>query len=235
MENYNLYLKKFKIAISILAVTLVVLIALVAQIVPKVQKIIEIQDSYKTQTSALADAERKLEAVKADAEKKEAENEDIMKMFFKPISDGLDTEAAISDEFGEILQVMRDNKIKARSVKYDYDPQDDNFVKNVGSKYHVCRVTAEMIANYGNFAGFLRELYKHEHFLDISSVEITPYQKNKRILLVSFQFKLYAQKDAATAAAEAAEQATQAQADNANATIPPAPQPADGGKSPEAD
>lgn len=235
MENYNLYLKKFKIAISILAVTLVVLIALVAQIVPKVQKIIEIQDNYKTQTSALADAERKLEAVKADAEKKEAENEDIMKMFFKPISDGLDTEAAISDEFGEILQVMRDNKIKARSVKYDYDPQDDNFVKNVGSKYHVCRVTAEMIANYGNFAGFLRELYKHEHFLDISSVEITPYQKNKRILLVSFQFKLYAQKDAATAAAEAAEQATQAQADNSNATTPPAPQPADGGKSPEAD
>lgn len=235
MENYNLYLKKFKIAISILAVTLVVLIALVAQTVPKVQKIIEIQDSYKTQTSALADAERKLEAVKADAEKKEAENEDIMKMFFKPISDGLDTEAAISDEFGEILQVIRDNKIKARSVKYDYDPQDDNFVKNVGSKYHVCRVTAEMIANYGNFAGFLRELYKHEHFLDISSVEITPYQKNKRILLVSFQFKLYAQKDAATAAAEAAEQATQAQADNANATTPPAPQPADGGKSPEAD
>lgn len=237
MEKYNVYLKKFKVAISILAAALVVFIILIAQIVPKVQKIFEIQNNYKTQSSALADAERKLEEVKADAEKKEAENEDILKMFFKPISDGLDTEAAISDEFGEILQVMRDNKIKARSVKYDYDPQDDNFVKNVGNKYHVCRVTAEMIASYGNFAGFLRELYKHEHFLDISSIEILPYQKNKRILLVSFQFKLYAQKDAATAEAEAAAAAQQAQAaaDDAKAATPPSPKPADGGKSPEAD
>ena len=237
MEKYNVYLKKFKVAILILAAALVVFIILITQTIPNIQKIFEIQNNYKTQSSALTDAERKLAEVKADAEKKEAENEDILKMFFKPISDGLDTEAAISDEFGEILQVMRDNKIKARSVKYDYDPQDDNFVKNVGNKYHVCRITAEMIASYGNFAGFLRELYKHEHFLDISSIEIAPYQKNKKILLISFQFKLYAQKDAATAEAEAAAAAAaaqQAQAD-ANKATPPSPKPADGGKSPEAD
>ena len=116
----------------------------------------------------------------------------------------MDTEAAIADEFAEILQLIRDNKIKTRSVKYDYDPQDDNFVKNAANRYHVCRVSAEMIASYANFANFLRELYKHEHFLEISKIEIAPYEKNKRILLVSLQIKLYAQKDAATAAAEAA-------------------------------
>ena len=154
-------MKKFQIAIAILAVTLLACIGMLAKTIPEVSKILEIQDNYKTQTSSLADAERKLEELKKDAERKEAEDENVLKMFFKPISDGLDTEAAISDEFGEILQVMRDNKIKARSVKYDYDPQDDNFVKNAGNKYHVCRVTAEMIANYANFAGFLRELYKH--------------------------------------------------------------------------
>ena len=230
MEKYNVYLKKFQIAIAILAVTLLACIGMLAKT----------QENYKTQTSSLADAERKLEELKKDAERKEAEDENVLKMFFKPISDGLDTEAAISDEFGEILQVMRDNKIKARSVKYDYDPQDDNFVKNAGNKYHVCRVTAEMIANYANFAGFLRELYKHEHFLDITSIEILPYQKNKRILLINLQFKLYAQKDAATAAEEAkaaeeAAKAEQAQASADKASTPPAPQPADGGTSPEAE
>ena len=240
MEKYNEYLKKFQIAIAILAVTLLACIGMLAKTIPEVSKILEIQENYKTQTSSLADAERKLEELKKDAERKEAEDENVLKMFFKPISDGLDTEAAISDEFGEILQVMRDNKIKARSVKYDYAPQDDNFVKNAGNKYHVCRVTAEMIANYANFAGFLRELYKHEHFLDITSIEILPYQKNKRILLVNLQFKLYAQKDAATAAEEAkaaeeAAKAEQAQASADKASTPPAPQPADGGTSPEAE
>ena len=97
-----------------------------------------------------------------------------------------------------------------------------------------------MIANYANFAGFLRELYKHEHFLDITNIEILPYQKNKRILLINLQFKLYAQKDAATAAEEAkaaeeAAKAEQAQASADKASTPPAPQPADGGTSPEAE
>lgn len=234
MEKYTVYLKKFQIAVAILAVALLVFIGALAKTIPLVGNIVEIQDNYKTQNASLADAERKLQELKDDAAKKE----NVLKMFFKPISDGLDTEAAISDEFGEILQVMRDNKIKARSVKYDYDPQDDNFVKNAGAKYHVCRVTAEMIASYGNFAGFLRELYKHEHFLDISSIEILPYQKNKRILLVNLQFKLYAQKDAATAAAEAAAAAEEAKANQQQAdsqSTPPSPQPADGGTSPEAE
>lgn len=236
MEKYTVYLKKFQIAVAILAVALLVFIGALAKTIPLVGNIVEIQDNYKTQNASLADAERKLQELKDDAAKKEAEDESVLKMFFKPISDGLDTEAAISDEFGEILQVMRDNKIKARSVKYDYE--DDNFVKNAGAKYHVCRVTAEMIASYGNFAGFLRELYKHEHFLDISSIEILPYQKNKRILLVNLQFKLYAQKDAATAAAEAAAAAEEAKANQQQAdsqSTPPSPQPADGGTSPEAE
>lgn len=239
MENYKVYLKTFQTAVAILAITLVVFILMIAKTVPVINNILQIQEDYKTQSAALVDAERKLTELKADAQKKEAEDENILKMFFKPISDGLDTEAAISDEFGEILQIMRDNKIKARSVKYDYDPQDDNFVKNVGNKYHVCRVTAEMIANYADFAGFLRELYKHEHFLDITNIEIAPYQKNKRILLINLQFKLYAQKDAATAAAEAEEAAAAAKAQEAESakssksSTPPSPKPVDGGTSPE--
>jgi Tfp pilus assembly protein PilO len=90
---------------------------------------------------------------------------------------------------------MRENKIKARSFKYDYDPEDDNFVSHVGDKYHVCRISAELIGTYTQFESFLREIFKHEHFLDISSIEIVPYQKNKRILLINMQIKLYAQRD----------------------------------------
>ena len=147
----------------------------------------------------------------------------------------LDTEAVMSDEFGEILQLLRDNKIKTRSVKYDYDPQDDNFVKNVGDRYSACRLNIEMVANYSNLENFLRELYKHEHFLDISKIEIVPYDKNKRILLINLQIKLYAQKDPAQA--KPAEQPAPAPAENADPnapqTAPEAPASTEGGVSPE--
>ena len=129
MDKYSVYIKKFQVAVGIFILSLIVFIFLVSKIVPEVQKISQIQSDYKTQSSLLADSERKLQDLQAEAKKKEAENESIEKIFFKPISEGLDTEAAISDEFGEILQLIRANKIKTRSVKYDYDPQDDKYVE----------------------------------------------------------------------------------------------------------
>lgn len=238
MDKYTIYLKKFQIAVGIFVLSLVVFIFLVMKVVPEAQRISQIQTDYKAQSSALADSERKLQDLKDAAKRKEAENENIQKIFFKPISEGLDTEAAISDEFGEILQIVRENKIKMRSVKYDYDPQDDNFVKNAGNRYQVCRVTAEMIASYSNFANFLRELYKHEHFLEISKIEIAPYEKNKRILLISLQIKLYAQRDPSTVVETPAPAANSGdgQADASGNATPPSPTPAsaEGGVSPEA-
>ena len=237
MDKYTIYMKKFQIALGIFALSLIVFIFLVSKVIPEVQKISQIQNDYKTQSSALADSERKLQDLKDAARRKEAENENIQKIFFKPISEGLDTEAAISDEFGEILQIVRENKIKMRSVKYDYDPQDDNFVKNAGNRYQVCRVTAEMIAS-SNFANFSRELYKHEHFLEISKIEIAPYEKNKRILLISLQIKLYAQRDPSTVVETPAPAANSGdgQADASGNATPPSPTPAsaEGGVSPEA-
>ena len=235
MEKYSVYLKKYQIAIMIIGLALALVIFVIVKTVPEVQKIMQLQTDYKTQSASLADSERKLQDLKDAEARKDAESQNLSKMFFKPINEGLDTEAAIADEFAEILQLIRDNKIKTRSVKYDYDPQDDNFVKNAANRYHVCRVSAEMIASYANFANFLRELYKHEHFLEISKIEIAPYEKNKRILLVSLQIKLYAQKDAATAAAEAAAAPPPAD-DQSDASAVPSPTPAsaDGGVSPEA-
>ncbi len=194
-EEYKVYLNKFKVAVLILVASVLVVIFLIYKTIPEVQNIFNIQEEYKTQTTTLADAERKLKSLQESVEAKKQEDAVVLKAFFKPISGGTDTESVISDEFGEILQLMRENKIKARSLKYDYDPQDDNFVKNVGYKYHVCKVTAEMISNYANFENFLKDLYKHEHFLDILKIEILPYEKNKRILLINMQIKLYAQRD----------------------------------------
>lgn len=227
-NNYSTYLKKFKVAVAILGLALLVAIVMIAKTVPEIQKIVQIQEDTKNKSSDLADAERKLAELKAAAERKDEQDFSVLQMFFKPVSEGLDTEAAISDEFGEILQILRDNKVKTRSVNYDYDPQDDNFVKNAANKYHVCRITAEMIASYADFANFVRELYKHEHFLDISKIEIVPYQKNKRILLISFQIKLYAQRDPSSVVETPA--SNNANGDNKAAS----PQPSEGAKSPEA-
>lgn len=125
---------------------------------------------------------------------KEKESEKAQKPFYKPVMSGLDTEAVIAGEFTEILQLVRANQIKVRSIKYEYEPSDDTFVAQAGSQYNVARLNMEMIGNYSNYDNFLKEMFKHEHFLDIQSAEIVPYKKNKRVLLINFKVKLYAKK-----------------------------------------
>ena len=195
MDKFNIYLKKFKIAIGILAAVLIISIIIIAKLVPVFQNISNIQKEHSATSKSLVDAERRLAELKKSQQEEMKEERSYSKAFFRPISGGFDTESAVSEEFGEILQIMRENKIKARTFKYDYDPQDDNFVKNMGNKFHVCRISADLIASYSQFENFLKDLFKHEHFLEISKIEIVPYQKNKRILLVNLQIKLYAQKD----------------------------------------
>lgn len=156
-----------------------------------------VQAEIQTKEDTMKQKQNLLEQYQAKAEQEKAQeqsNKSAGKPFYKPVMSGMDTEAVIAGEFAEVLQLIRANKIKVRSIKYDYDPQDDAFVQNAGSNYNVARLNMEMIANYVNYDNFLKEMYKHEHFLDIQSAEIVPYKKNKKILLINFKVKLYAKK-----------------------------------------
>ncbi|MBD5401795.1 hypothetical protein HDR58_03195 [bacterium] len=190
-------LKPFLIPILLLIVTLVGAGLLAPQIVTNVQSYMDAKSEYENKTGLIQEKQNKLEAYKrkeAEEKAKEEANKKSGKPFYKPIESGMDTEAVIAGEFAEILQLVRANQIKVRAIKYDYDPADDNFVQGAKEKYNVARLNMEMIGNYSNYDNFLKEMYKHEHFLDLQSVEIVPYKKNKKVLLINFKVKLYAQK-----------------------------------------
>ncbi len=190
-------LKPFLVPIVLLLATLGGVGYLGPQVVTNVQSYMATKQEIETKKATLQEKQTKLDGYKkkeAEEKAKEQESKNSDKPFYKPIESGMDTEAVIAGEFNEILQLIRANQIKVRSIKYDYDPSDDNFVSGAGSKYNVARLNMEMIANYSNYDNFLKEMYKHEHFLDLQSVEIVPYKKNKRVLLINFKVKLYAQK-----------------------------------------
>lgn len=198
MQGIEVYLKKLKSVLGILIAGIALFIYMLTLVVPIAADIFKLSGEYKKSEETLKDKKRTLEdmeAKTAEADvKSEQDKKTLAKVFYKPIEKGLDTEAVIADEFSEILTLLRENLIKTRSIKYEYDPQSDSFVRNVPSEYHVAKLDTEMIGTYKNFESFLKELYKHEHFLDISNIEIVPYQKDKKILLIKFQLKLYAQR-----------------------------------------
>lgn len=170
---------------------------IVTQVVPGVQEYITVSSNYKQTKETYDQTTQTIETLKesnAAAIDAASNTEGVDKDFFRPLEAGVDSESILASEFSEILQLMKSNTIKTRSVKYTYDPDDDNFIKGAGGKFSVCQLDMQMIASYANFKNFMKDLYKHEHYLDIANVEIVPYQKNKSILLINLKLKLYAEK-----------------------------------------
>lgn len=193
-EETKEILMKLKNAVAILALGIVVAVGLIAtKIVPVVQSILDMNEQYAAQTLVLAEKQKELQDLQLTV-KKQDDLSDIEKQLFVPAEAGLDTEGVIAGEFTEILELIRSNTIKMRSINYSYDPSDDTFVKGAPQKFNVAQLDMEMIANYKTFENFLKDLYKHEHFLDIAKVEVNPYEKNKSVLLINFSIKLYAKK-----------------------------------------
>lgn len=190
-------LKQFIVPIAIIVLIVAGFAYFVPQVVTNVQGYTALSQEIQTKTNTIQEKQAKLDNYRKqeqEMKKKEEETAKGEKPFYKPVMQGLDTEAVIAGEFAEILQLIRANQIKVRSIKYEYDPKDDAFVQGDSSKYNVARLNMEMVGNYSNYDNFLKEMYKHEHFMDLQSVEIVPYKKNKRVLLINFKVKLYAKK-----------------------------------------
>lgn len=194
MEKINAFVNNFKSVVIIIVASLLVFGFALSRVIPVVQNITKYDADYKSAETSLSDKKRTLENLQAKTKETKTEKVVALKNFYKPIEQGLDSESVIAGAFTHILEIMNDYSIKARSIQYEYQPQDDNFVKNAADQYNVATLNAEMIATYKNFESFLKELYKHEHFLNIASVEVVPYSKDKKILVIKLKVRLYAKK-----------------------------------------
>ncbi len=213
MEQYTIILKKYKQAAIVLLFTVIILVGLWPMVNTSFSEFKSLKSDYETQSQAETELRETVARLKQEFQDKSKQESSLPKALFRPITAGLDTEASISDEFAEILQLLRENKIKTHKVSYTYDPEDDNFVQNAKDKYHVARISTELVASYSQFENFLKDLYKHEHFLNIENIKIKPYQKNKKILVINLDIKLYAQRNGESMPNDSAEAASNNQSE----------------------
>ncbi len=198
IEVIKKYLDMFKIALAIVVGALLVSIFLLIKIVPESIAYFGNHSKYAETENKLTVKRAELETAKKNKAKQEArEAEGIeVKAFYRDVkSTGNSTSDILAGEIQEINDLIKFYGIKVYKVNYNYDPSDDIFFKEKKDKYSVCRMNMELFATYMKFQSFLKDLYKHEHFLDIQTIEVNPYKKDKSILHVKMDLNLYAEKD----------------------------------------
>lgn len=198
-ELIKKYLEMFKISLIIVAIALVTAIFLLVKIIPSTITYFENKSKLTQSEQKLETKKSELETAKKNKARQEAmEREGIeVKAIFRDINKtGNSTADIIAGEIKEINDLIKYYGIKTYRVNYNYDSPDDLFYKNKKESFGVCEMNMELFATYMKFQSFLKDLYKHEHFLNMQAIEIVPYKKDKSILNIKMKISLYAEKDA---------------------------------------
>lgn len=187
-EKYKKYYGIMLFA-GVILVTLLISVYLVFR-----PKSTEIQDL----NSNLESSNLKLEKLKKDVDiinsKKAMLKNNLnkaQKKVYAPEEADLGNDTLFFTVYKDLLEMLNLNSIRVKNIEYTYNPENDSFVKNGFGNYFVCQVDMDLISNYENLGKFLESIYSYPYYIKMVNVEVTPYEKDKTILMSKISLRLY--------------------------------------------
>lgn len=187
-------LQKYKESLMYLAGIIVVAVFLFQKIQPEFTRTIDLYKQVGQQKDVAAGISKQLSVAKEKVERKKKMRllDDMTKKVYLPAEGvSLDADSAFSVLLDDIIEISRKNHIKTHSIQSTLNPSEDVFVKGDKEHFSAYQLDMKIVSDYSDFEGFIRDLYAYNYLININNIEIYPYQKNKRILLINLTLTLY--------------------------------------------
>lgn len=187
-------LQKYKESLMYLAGIIVVAVFLFQKIQPEFTRTIDLYKQVGQQKDVAAGISKQLSIAKEKVERKKKMRllDDMTKKVYSPAEGvSLDADSAFSVLLDDIIEISRKNHIKTHSIQSTLNPSEDVFVKGDKEHFSAYQLDMKIVSDYSDFEGFIRDLYAYNYLININNIEIYPYQKNKRILLINLTLTLY--------------------------------------------
>ena len=114
------------------------------------------------------------------------------KKIYSPTDSNLGDDTLFFTLYSDLLEMLHANSIKVRAIDYVYNPENDVFVTAGNNMYFVCRINMELVSNYIDMGKFIQALYQYPYYIKIDTVKVSPYEKDKKILITNMTLTLYA-------------------------------------------
>lgn len=187
-------LQKYKESLMYLAGIIVVAVFLFQKIQPEFTRTIDLYKQVGQQKDVAAGISKQLSVAKEKVERKKKMRllDDMSKKVYSPAEGvSLDADSAFSVLLDDIIEISRKNHIKTHSIQSTLNPSEDVFVKGDKEHFSAYQLDMKIVSDYSDFEGFIRDLHAYNYLININNIEIYPYQKNKRILLINLTLTLY--------------------------------------------
>lgn len=187
-------LQKYRESLMYLAGIIIVAIFLFQKLTPEIQRTIDLYKQIGTQQEVADATARQLSVAKEKVERKKKMRllDDMTKKVYSPAEGvSLDADATFSVLLDDIIEIARKNHIKTHSIQSTINPPEDVFVKGDKEHFSANQLDLKIVSDYSDFEGFIKDLYAYNYLINFNNIEIYPYQKNKRILLINLTLTLY--------------------------------------------
>ena len=180
-------LQKYKESLMYLAGIIVVAVFLFQKIQPEFTRTIDLYKQVGQQKDVAAGISKQLSVAKEKVERKKKMRllDDMTKKVYSPAEGvSLDADSAFSVLLDDIIEISRKNHIKTHSIQSTLNPSEDVFVKGDKEHFSAYQLDMKIVSDYSDFDAY-------NYLININNIEIYPYQKNKRILLINLTLTLY--------------------------------------------
>ncbi len=150
-------------------------------------------DTKRKQTDTILSEkqDRKTNVENRLKEAKNNVNSEAQKKIYSPIESDLGNDTLFFTLYSDFIEMIHANSIKIKSIDYKYNPEDDEFVASE-KDYFVFDVNVELVSNYTNLGKLIENIYQYPYYLKINSLDVKPYNKDKKILISNLSVRLYA-------------------------------------------
>lgn len=100
-------------------------------------------------------------------------------------------DASFAPLFELVLTIAQQSGIRIRAIDYNYAPEEDMIFSARIEGYNACELNMIAVGTYSEFQVFFKTVMKEQYLTSLVELELTPWEKDKKILIAKIKLRLY--------------------------------------------
>ena len=172
---------------------LVALVLFVNFVVPQFDKGLKSYRNMNDSKTQYEQVKEQYDALKAQQELQNRQKKVVKdgKIVFDAPDMRFSPDASFAPLFELVLTIAQQSGIRIRSIDYNYAPQEDMIFAAKINGYNVCELNMVTVGSYTELQNFFKSIMKEQYLTNLAEVELTPWEKDKKVLIAKIKLRLY--------------------------------------------
>lgn len=193
MDKAKVVLNILKENVIYVVLVLAVIFAFFSYVIPQCSKGIASIKKLGTTKTQYEEVKQQYNALKMKQEQQNREKKVVKdgKIVFDAPEMKFSPDASFAPLFELVLTLAQQSGIRIRSIDYNYAPAEDEIYQAKIEGYNTCQLDMVLVGSYTEIQNFFRAILKEQYVTNFAEVELSPWERDKKVLIAKVKLRLY--------------------------------------------